>query len=227
MFSEQLKRDATPILTDIKKHPFVEGIRNGQVPSDALMVYVEQDTRFLEAFVKVYAGALEKSSTKPQMQFFDKQIQYTLNEETGAHQILCDIANETLNDHQHADIRPITYLYNEHLFNALRTGSLIDIAATILPCPWTYNEISKQIIHDADESNPFLPWIEFYQPQAGEVDDRMVDTLFTMIDELAVNESNARLRQVEERFFRSCEFEYDFWDQAYYQKNWKYQLESK
>ncbi|KRN94742.1 thiaminase II [Pediococcus stilesii] len=226
MFSEQLKRDAAPILTDIENHPFVEGIRDGAVSRDALMVYVEQDTRFLEAFVKVYAGALEKSKTKKQMQFFDEQIRYTLNDEAGAHKILCGIADEALEEHQNAEIRPATYLYNEHLFNALRTGQLIDIAAAMLPCPWTYNEISKKIISDSDPTNPFLPWIEFYQPEEGKVDDSMVNTLFSMIDELAEEASAAHLKRVEERFLRSCEFEYDFWDQAYYQQDWKYHLQA-
>lgn len=222
MFSERLKQIAQPVLADIENHPFVRGIRDGEVPAAALMVYVEQDTCFLDAFVKVYAGALEKCTTKQQMRFFDEQIRYTLNDETGAHEILCKIAGQKLSDHQNAEQRPMTYLYNEHLFNALRTGDLIDIAAAMLPCPWTYNEISQKIINEASADNPFLPWIEFYQAEPGQVDDSMVTTLFEMIDDLAQGLSEARLREVEQRFLRSCELEYEFWEQAYYQKDWKY-----
>jgi thiaminase/transcriptional activator TenA len=224
MFSDQLKQAAQPILKDILQHPFVQGIQKGQVPSPALMVYVEQDTCFLDAFAKIYAGALTKCTTKDQMQFFADQIQYTLNDETGAHQILCEIAGEKLADHQHAEQRPMTYLYNEHLFNALRTGDLIDIAVTMLPCPWTYNEISRQIIDQSAPDNPFLPWIQFYQSDPEKVDDSMVTTLFQMVDELATTLSEQRLKVVQQRFMRSCELEYEFWEQAYQGIDWKYKL---
>ncbi|KAF5438467.1 thiaminase II [Pediococcus pentosaceus] len=222
MFSARLKAIAQPVLADIENHPFVRGIQAGAVPAAALMVYVEQDTCFLDAFAKVYAGALSKCTTKDQMRFFEEQIRYTLNDEAGAHQILCDIAGQKLSDHQHAEQRPITYLYNEHLFNALRTGDLIDLIAAMLPCPWTYTEISQQIVDGAAPDNPFLPWIEFYQPQPGQIDDSMVKTLFGMVDELAIGLSEERQHEIEQRFLRSCELEYEFWEQAYYQKDWKY-----
>ncbi len=96
MFSARLKAIAQPVLADIGNHPFVRGIQAGAVPAAALMVYVEQDTCFLDVFAKVYAGTLSKCTTKDQMR-------YTLNDETGAHQILCDIAGQKLSDHQHAE----------------------------------------------------------------------------------------------------------------------------
>lgn len=90
------KSNCSPVLADIGNHPFVRGIQAGAVPAAALMVYVEQDTCFLDVFAKVYAGTLSKCTTKDQMR-------YTLNDETGAHQILCDIAGQKLSDHQHAE----------------------------------------------------------------------------------------------------------------------------
>nr|WP_234417664.1 hypothetical protein [Pediococcus pentosaceus] len=83
MFSARLKAIAQPVLADIENHPFVRGIQAGAVPAAALMVYVEQDTFFLDAFAKVYAGALSKCTTKDQMRFFEEQIRYTLNDEAG------------------------------------------------------------------------------------------------------------------------------------------------
>jgi thiaminase/transcriptional activator TenA len=50
----------------------------------------------------------------------------------------------------------------------------------MLPCPWTYNEISQQIVDGAAPDNPFLPWIEFYQPQTGQIDDSMVKNFMKM-----------------------------------------------
>lgn len=50
----------------------------------------------------------------------------------------------------------------------------------------------------------------------------MVKTLFGMVDELAIGLSKERQHEIEQRFLRSCELEYEFWEQAYYQKDWKY-----
>lgn len=222
MFSEEIKQAAQPILHDIQQHPFVQGIQAGKVPRAALAVYVEQDTCFLNAFAKVFAGALVKSQTKERMRFFSEQIQYSLADESAAHQILCDIAGIELAEHQHAEPRPLTALYTEHLFTAVREGDLLDIAAVVLPCPWTYNEISQAIVENAAPDNPFLPWIEFYQGDEEDAGDDSVTQLFAMLDEAAPKLSAQRKEEITHRFLRSCELEYDFWEQAYSQKDWKY-----
>lgn len=41
MLSKDLKTLAQPILADIINHPFVQGIKKGHLPSQALITYVE------------------------------------------------------------------------------------------------------------------------------------------------------------------------------------------
>ncbi|AEV95773.1 thiaminase II [Pediococcus claussenii] len=218
MFSERLKNNATGILNRIENHPFVTGIAAGKVPNKALVFYVEQDFNYLTAFAKVYAGAIQKCASRDDMRFFYQQLGFTLDDEVLAHQIFCDVAGEKYEEHQRADQAPMTYLYNEHMYNAMRTGDLIDVLAALAPCPWTYNEIGKKMISENANStlNPFKNWIEFY----GE--DDSVEQMFTMIDREAGKYSDEELDQVEQRFLKSCELEWEFWEQAFYQKDWHF-----
>ena len=77
-------------------------------------------------------------------------------------------------------------------------------------------------MENAAPDNPFLPWIKFYQGDEEDAGDDSVTQLFAMLDEAAPKLSAQRKEEITHRFLRSCELEYDFWEQAYSQKDWKY-----
>lgn len=52
-FSQRLLKAGQPILEEIIKHPFVQGIADGDLPKEALTFYVGQDFNYLNAFIKV------------------------------------------------------------------------------------------------------------------------------------------------------------------------------
>jgi thiaminase (transcriptional activator TenA) len=58
MFSNSLVQDAQPILMATEKHPFIKGIGNGHVPTNALITYVQQDYQYLSEFIKIYASII-------------------------------------------------------------------------------------------------------------------------------------------------------------------------
>lgn len=221
-FSEQLMKKGQPILDAIMVHPFVKGIGEGNVPNDALTFYVGQDYNYLNAFMKVYAAAIQKCNDRKQIALFTQQIEFTLNSEIEAHIDFCKIAGVEYETLQHEKQAPMTYLYNEHMYNAVRTGDLIDVVASILPCPWTYAKIGDAFKDlKTTESNPFKSWIDFYSTE--DTGDRdLSDQLFSIIDSEAENYSDQRLQEVEQRFLKSCELEWHFWDQAYNQRDWKF-----
>lgn len=226
LFSTQLKTNAQPILNAISQHPFVTGIAAGQLPAAALTFYVEQDFNYLNAFIKVYAGAIQKSTDRATMALFANQIDFILNSEIHPHHNFCNVAGVEYEHLQHAEQAPMTYLYNEHMYNAMRTDDLIDIVAAMLPCPWTYHVIGQQLVPAGCNrpDNPFTPWINFYAnlSTTEQSSTNLDDHLFTLIDEQAELYQNNRLNIVEQRFLRSCELEWKFWEQAYRQSNWRF-----
>lgn len=222
-FSEELIQKGQPIVNEIMKHPFVKGIGDGHVPNEALAFYVGQDYNYLNAYMKVYAAAIEKSNKRSQIQLFNQQIDFTINSESSAHEMLCKIAGIKYESLKHAKLAPMTYLYNEHMFNAARTGDLIDVVAAMIPCPWSYAVIGNNWIKQgkATEDNPFKFWLDFYATDDSD-DQVLSDQLFQIIDDEAQNYDDQHLQRTEDFFLKSCELEWHFWDQAYYQKDWKF-----
>lgn len=225
-FSTHIKTVAQPMLTEIMHHPFVVGIANGELPKEALTFYVGQDFNYLNAFIKVYAGAIQKCSDRQTMALFADQIEFILNSEIHPHHVFCRVAGVEYESLQHEHQAPMTYLYNEHMYNAMRTGDLIDIIAAMLPCPWTYTEIGNQLVQAGqnNDTNPYADWIDFYAGgmQHNSDEPSLTDKLFALLDREAASYDDDRLQQVEQRFLKSCELEWHFWDQAYYQKDWQF-----
>lgn len=222
-FSTQLKTAGQPILEQIMAHPFVQGIGAGKLPKAALTFYVGQDFNYLNAFIKVYAAAIQKCANRTEMSLFASQIDFILNSEIHPHHNFCHVAGVTYESVQHDEQTPMTYLYNEHMYNAARTGDLIDIVAAMLPCPWTYNQIGNALTAagDATDQNVFKEWIDFYsQPTTDPAS--LTNRLFALLDAEAAKYGPERLAQVQQRFLKSCELEWHFWDQAYHQKSWQF-----
>lgn len=227
MLSTELKQLAQPILDDIVNHPFVVGLQKGELPKEAISIYVEQDTRFLENFSKVYAAAFIHASTRKDLTFLARQVAFSLADEAQAHQVLLDYAGEKLADHQNAPMRPETYAYNEHLFNAVRNGDFVDIMAALIPCPWTYHQLCQVLLRTVKAGNPFLPWLQFYYPAnddhiAVEIESS-IQTMFSMLDDREDTLTAAHKTQVKRYFLLSCEYEWRFWEQAYRGIDWRYQ----
>lgn len=222
LFSEHLKEEAQPILAAIHDHPFVVGIGEGQLPREALQFYIEQDTNYLKAFAKVYAAAIMKCDNKADMAFFSEQIDLTLHSEVTPHQLFSEVAAIDYEAHTHADLAPTAYLYNEHMYNAAREGSLLDIVASLAPCPWTYEEIAvaHTVSGKNEATNPFAKWIDFYHPNMGE--ESATAKLFYLLDREAAQANEAAREKAKQRFLRSCELEWHFWEMAYHQIDWRF-----
>lgn len=222
-FSEELTAAGQPILNEIIQHPFVQGIAEGHLPKAALTFYVGQDFNYLNAFIKVYAAAIQKSQTRADMAIFSKQIDFILNSEIHPHHNFCNVAGVAYESLQHEAQAPGTYLYNEHMYHAARTGDLIDIVAAMTPCPWTYVEIANLLVKEGKntDQNVFKPWIDFYA-NMDDPDESLLPQFFGLIDREAEKYDRHRLDRVKEEFLKSCEMEWDFWDQAYYQKRWQF-----
>ncbi|MEJ6401139.1 thiaminase II [Nicoliella lavandulae] len=222
MFSDQLKQQAQPILKGIFEHPFIQGIANGHVPGAALKFYVQQDYQYLSEFIKIYGNAIAKSNDRELMSFFNDQISFILNSEIHPHHIFCNIAGVSYESQQHATPSPKAYLYESHMHRAGETGSLLNILAAFQPCPWTYAEIADHLVAQgaANDDNPFKDWIEFYATPKG--DKSLSDTVFAFVDRFAEHASPEELTEATQYFLKSCELEWQFWEQAYKQEDWHF-----
>ena len=224
MFSDELKLAAAPIMAEIHKHPFVQGITNGHVDKAALIFYVQQDYQYLSEFIKIYANAITKLTDRNEMTFFANSIDFILNSEIHPHHVFCNVAGVQYEDLQHATPAPKAYLYESHMYRAADTGSLMNILAAFLPCPWTYGEIARQqVAQNANtDDNPFKSWIDFYAGTENDADESLSKQVFSWIDRLASEATPKQRNQAKQFFLKSCELEWQFWEQAFYQQDWHF-----
>ncbi|WP_349516193.1 thiaminase II [Leuconostoc suionicum] len=224
MFSEELRTQAAPIMTAIHDHAFVRGIADGYVPREALIFYVEQDFQYLSEFIKIYANAITKLTDRNEMKFFADSIDFILNSEIHPHHVFCDVAGVEYERLQHATPTPKAYLYESHMYRAADTGSLLNILAAFQACPWTYNEIAKKQVREKANTNdnPFKSWIDFYDNANDDSEVSLSDKIFEWIDRLAENATTQQRQQAKQFFLKSCELEWQFWEQAYHQEDWRF-----
>lgn len=216
-YSECLIQKAQPILKEILDHPFVEGIKSGQLPQKAVIFYVQQDYQYLDEFVRIYGHAITCSQERKFAQFFNEQISFLMDQESKAHQILCQAAQLNYAELKNAIPSPKAYLYQSHMLWAGQTGSLLNILAALQPCPWTYLEIGQHLTANATSDNPYQEWINFYADSS-----TTTEIIFQFIDQLAKQATEDELKTATQYFLKSCDLEWQFWQQAYYQEDWRF-----
>lgn len=224
-FSEQLREKAAPVFEAIFQHPFVQGIGKGEVCSKALIHYVKADFEYLNAFVKAYGMAISRCTSREEMAFFSENIAFVFQSETLPHRNFCRVAGVDYESLQGHPLPPSAHHYVSHLKLTAREGSLGEIMAALLPCPWTYAEIGSRLMVEKqpDNTHPFYDWISFYsQPSMKELTDR----LKTKLDACAAVAGIREKARMEAAFITSCHLEWRFWDMAYRQENWPLEITS-
>ncbi|TFE00036.1 thiaminase II [Jeotgalibacillus sp. R-1-5s-1] len=219
-FTQQLKLEAERLLQDIFKHPFVKGIEEGTIAKEALIHYIKADYEYLNAFMKIYGMAIVRSENREQIEFFKEQVSFVLNSEVHPHHNFCRVAGVRYEDLQGFPLPPAADHYVKHMLCHAYAGTIGEMLAALLPCPWTYYEIGKELTRKAqpDRDHPFYEWITFYaDKRVGELIERMS----AMLADEAVSASSASLAKMREAFIKSTELEWSFWEMAYTQQKWK------
>ena len=88
----------------------------------------------------------------------------------------------------------------------------------MLPCPWLYQAIGEQLIKQSSPHEMYQRWIMTY---AGEDSKEAVQYECGVIERLYQEATEQTKEEMIEAFYRSCQFEYLFWEMAYTHETWK------
>lgn len=222
-FSAELRREAAPIFNAIFEHPFVKGIANGDLMPEQLVHYVKQDFEYLSSFIQIYGMAISKCETREDMEMFNKQISFILHSEGHPHNNFCQNSGVSYDELQGYPLAPAAHQYIRHMKSVAHEGTLGEIIAVLLPCPWTYWEIGKKLLNEKkpDSLHPFYEWIHFY----GDRTDTITEKFCARLDELAEEASEKEKEKMRDHFLLSCQLEYMFWDMAYKLEEWPVPME--
>lgn len=217
-FSEYLRQEASQILAATYAHPFIQGIAEGNLGADQLKHYVKQDFEYLNSMIKSRGLAISRCESREDMEMFHKSIAYVLYDEGKAHENLCRVAGVDYEELQGFPLAPSAHQYISHMIATAATGSVGDIIAATLPCPWMYLEIGRQLVQEVnpEPTHPFYDWITIY----GKEDSAAVDRYFARLDEIAEESSQAAKDRMRDLFMTSCRMEYMFFDMAYRLEEW-------
>ncbi|WP_181347631.1 thiaminase II [Thalassobacillus sp. CUG 92003] len=218
-FTEQLRRKNDDLFNMIYDHPFVQGIKTGDVPEEAIAHYIKADYEYLNAFMHIYGIAISKSTQREDVAFFNEQIQFVLNSEVHPHHNFCDHIGVGYEELQGYALPPTADHYVKHMMYHAQMGSLGEALAALLPCPWTYLEIGDNLKQEAQPGpdHPFYDWITFYaDPEVADITLQLRNRL----DAAAEGASEYQKKRMETAFRKSCQLEWSFWNMAYTCEEW-------
>lgn len=222
-FTANLGNKYLALFEEFYQHPFLAGLRDGSASKAAVKHYVGQDFQYLTAYAKCYALGVLRSPNRSWMQYFHGSMGFVLDDESHAHNFMCDYIGIDYHQAQADRMAPTAKAYIDHMMQA-GNDSLGVLLAALLPCPWTYIWSAKRFQnaggmaqHGISTDHPLNGWWEFY------AEDNVRDTLTNIrgrLDELAADASPAELKRMEEAFELSLRFEIRFWQMAQSQETW-------
>ncbi|GAA3759711.1 TenA family protein [Salinactinospora qingdaonensis] len=221
-FTAELGQRHADLFAAFYEHPFLAGMREGNLSKERVLHYLGQDHQYLSAYIRCYGLGLALSPNREWMRYFHDNIAFILEEEAHPHHVLCDYVGTSYEEAQVDQLAPSARAYIDHMMQAGR-DTLGVLLASLLPCPWTYTWAADRFLRDAGQdgdpskNNPFHGWWAFYaDPQCLAITTK----LRGMIDDLADDTGWAERERMERAFFLSCHHEIRFWQMAWSLEDW-------
>jgi thiaminase/transcriptional activator TenA len=213
-FSESLYESVKDIWDSYYTHPFVRGIGEGTLDKDKFKFYMIQDYIYLLDYAKVYALGVVKAETEEVMQDFSSMVNGILNGEMSIHRSYMKKLGITTEEIKNAKASLTNISYTHYMLAVSQTGTLGDVAVSLLSCMWSYLEIGRNLseIPGSLEHEFYGDWIKGYISKEYEKETQW---LLDLVDDIAKNMSNKELDKLKEVFINSSKYELMFWDMAY------------
>ncbi|MBO0961113.1 thiaminase II [Neobacillus sp. MM2021_6] len=219
-FSHRLHDKVREIWEKTHQHPFVDGLGKGNLPVESFIRYMKQDYVFLLDYSKLFAWGTIKSKDLDTMAAFAKLLHETLHGEMDLHRGYAARFGITRQHLEETKPSPINLAYTRYMLNVAQNGSLEELISALLPCMWSYWEISKMLADKYPEASKhplYGDWIKMYN---SEEFGSLALWLIDLLDQLAEGKPERELDRLEEHFFTTSRFEYMFWDMVYKGEDW-------
>lgn len=203
-----------------KDHPFVQAMGDGSLTLDRFSYYMQQDYLFLIDYCRVLSIASAKSPDLESMGRFAALLDETLNSEMELHRGFCSDLGITEMDLEATLPSPTTVAYTSHLLRHAYEGSIAELAASLLPCQWGYDEVARLLEHRKrpDPNSFHSRWVAGYCDSEYR---KMTDWLRGFVDSLGAQANSEKRQRMHDAFRASTRYEYLFWDAAWSRESWK------
>ncbi|PTK20041.1 thiaminase II, partial [Staphylococcus saprophyticus] len=132
--------------------PFIQGMLHGNLPTEATKFYLRADASYLNEFANIYALLIPKMGNLNDVRFLVEQIQFIVDGEVEAHEILADYVQESYNEIVQEKVWPPSGdHYIKHMyFNAYAKENAAYTIAAMAPCPYVYQVIAQEALRDKE-----------------------------------------------------------------------------
>lgn len=212
-YSTALWAEAAPIWAAIQAHAFLAELRAGTLPVETFRYYVTQDYHYLEAFARCVATALAKAPDGETLELLAKRVLTPI--ERPLHRRLFELAGLDPAGVRAVEVAPTNLAYQNHMLAVAARGGLGEIAAALLPCPWTYHKLGEAL--EVAAHPIYTEWAGFYT--AGLLAES-VEAWCGFVDRAAEGGGPEQREAMRRAFLTSSRYEYLFWDMAYRREAW-------
>jgi thiaminase (transcriptional activator TenA) len=201
------------------EHPFNVELAAGTLSRERFQFYLVQDARYLIGFARALAVAAARADGVDDVAFFSGAARESIVVERELHAGYFVRYGLSESDADRAETSPTCLAYTSYLLATAKTGSYEELIAALLPCFWIYHHVGTRILRDqeAGARNPFQAWIDTY------ADDEFAAAVLSCRDAVdraaAAAAEHIRARMLA-AFTRACEYEWMFWDSAYWMERW-------
>jgi hydroxymethylpyrimidine/phosphomethylpyrimidine kinase len=195
--------------------PFIRGLADGSLPSEAFGFYLAQDAAYLVEFARALSVASHLAPTRAAQTFFAGSAHQALEVESVLHR-------DWLSRHdaaQDVPVSPVTAAYTDHLLAVGSRDGYPVLVAALLPCYWLYAHVGTMVLAEAGDLDvhPYGQWIGTYaDPGFQEATAIACD----LVDQAASSADATSRVQMSTMFVRSSIHEYLFFDQGMSQPRW-------
>jgi thiaminase/transcriptional activator TenA len=153
------------------------------------------------------------------MSRFASLLDATLNGEMELHRGYCGRFGISRADLETTAAAPVTHAYTRHLLAVAHSGTVAQIAASLIPCQLGYAEIGRELAARGEPASQplYAEWIRSYA--SAEVQEIAAWTC-ALLDRLVEDGGVAERTRISEIFMASSRYEYLFWEMAYSMQDW-------
>ena len=221
-FSKELREAAQPIIEDIYNDGFIQDLLAGTLSKQAVRQYLRADASYLKEFSNLYALLVPKVPTMEDVKFLVEQIEFMLEGEVEAHEVLADYINEPYNEIVKEKVWPPSGdHYIKHMYyNAYAHENAAYTIAAMAPCPYVYAVVAKRAINDPalNRDSITAKWFDFYSTEM----DPLVEVFDQLMDRLTEECTKAQKEEIKENFLQSTIHERNFFNMAYIDEKWDF-----
>ena len=216
-WSAELWAAAEPIYAAIVEHPFLAGLADGTLPSEAFAYYLAQDAHYLRDYARALAVVGAKAPTHAIAGLFGRHAAETVEVELALHATLLPQLGIDPRELGAVPVSPTTTAYTSYLLATAYGSSFGEGLAAVLPCYWIYQRVGEALLGRGSPEPRYQRWIDTY---GGEAFAATVTDVLAVADETGPRLGGDERRRAQEHFVTTSRYEWMFWDAGWRQESW-------